>query len=81
MAVQAIKAPTFQSNPINGAQAVVNKIERRTPRTVFDDPKSALPSDRVVFPSSGCGNVFPRIFAAITGVPLATVSNTSNCDG
>ena len=39
MAIIATTTPIFHSSPINGANAVVNMIENKIPRIVFEDPK------------------------------------------
>ena len=73
MAARPTKAPTLQSNPISGAKAEVTQYrECDSPRSVFEGLNSGLPSRNSALPSTGVAKVFPRILAAITGVPLAT---------
>ena len=75
---EATNAPTFHFNPTNGAKVDVTKIESTTPRSVFEGPNSGLPSRKSRLPSTGAAKALRKTFAAITGVPLATVSRAKS---
>ena len=53
IAVKATKVPMGQFNPINGANTDVKPSDTKTPRRVFDDPKSGRPSRNVTPPAIG----------------------------
>ena len=49
------------------------RIERKMPRTVFDEPSIGRPSTKLAPPSIGIAKWSPRMSFAITGVPFASV--------
>jgi len=79
MAIIATTTPIFHSSPINGANAVVNMIENKIPRIVFEDPKRGCRSKKMTPPSRDWAKSLPDSFFTITGIPFATVSRTSSC--
>src|SRR5258708_20313421 len=78
MATPPTTAPTFHSHPARDAPTAVTRTEYRTPRMVFEEPNSGLPSTNLTPPSIGYDKRLPKTLLMTTGVPLASVNRTSS---